>query len=174
MALVALAVVGTMAPAASARDGKKGDHKEARKEAKEAHKEAKEDLKDAKKDLKEAEKDAAKDGVPGPGGAAVKEARTKLVEARRRLKETREERRRTERTALQAKWGKELLAKPAVRAELRLHAQRMAKLRQMKNVADDADKKNLEERVDKLIEREKARHAARMDALKAKNGEDSK
>lgn len=166
--LLAVAATLLAAPGASAQDSKgdrKADRKEDRKEAKEDRKEVKE----AKADLKDAKKEARDAGVGD--AAAVKEARMKLGEARKQLQDNREERRKSARAALRAKWG-DLADKPAVKAELRLHAQRMAKLRMMKNVADDADKKNLEERVDKLIDKEKARHQARMDALKAKNGED--
>jgi len=170
MALFALAAMVMTSPSASAQDAK-GDRKADRKEVKEDKK----DVKDAKNDLKEAKKDAreaARDGGAADA-AAVKEARMKLGEARKQLKDSREERRTNARAALRAKWGP-LADKPAVKAELRLHAQRMAKLRMMKNVADDADKKNLEERVDKMMDKEKARHDARMEALKAKNGEDTK
>ena len=160
--LLAVAAMLVAAPSANAQDSK-GERKADRKEAREDKKE----LKEAKGDLKEAKKEARDAG----GDAAVKEARMKLGEARKQLQDNREERRKNARAALRAKWG-DLADKPAVKAELRLHAQRMAKLRMMKNVADDGDKKNLEERVDKLIDKEKARHQARMDALKAKNGED--
>lgn len=167
IALLAVAAVGLMAPSASAQD-KKADRKEAKEDRK--------DVKDAKNDLKEAKKDAKETGAAAldAGAVAVDKAKGKLAAARAKLKESREERRTNVRGALRAKYGNELLQKPAVRAELRLHAQRMAKLRQMKDVADDADKKALEERVDKMIEKENTRHTARMDALKAKNGEDTK
>ncbi len=168
--------IGLACPPASAdgpgekKDGKKEERKEARDEKKEAKKdvkEAKDDLKDARKDLREALKDG------GTADAqAVKEAKGDLKEARQKLKDTRDERRAGARTALKAKWGDDLIKKPAVRAELRLHAQRMAKLRHMKRVADSAGKKALEDRVDKLIDKEQARHPARMEALKAKNGEE--
>ncbi len=161
--------VGLLATNASA-DEPKGDRKADRKEAKEDRK----DVKEAKDDLKDARKEARDGGATVDGMKGVEKAKGKLADARQKLKETREERRTTVRAGLRAKWGADLLAKPAVNAELRLHAQRMAKLHQMKNVADDADKKNLVERVDKLIDKEKARHDARMDALKAKNGEDTK
>ena len=176
LALLVIAAIGTAAPSASA-DDKKSDHKggkEHRKDAKEDRKDAKEakkDLKDAKEDLKDARKDARESGAGG-AGEGVKDARNKVAEAKRKLKETREERRKSERNLLRDKWGKELLQKPAVRAELRLHATRMAKLRHMKRLADEGEKKELEARVDKLIDKENARHAARMDALKAKKGED--
>ena len=157
---LAVAAMLLAAPRANAQDSK-GERKADRKEAREEKKEAKGDLNEARKEARDA----------GVGAAAVKEARMKLADARKQLKDNREERRKNARVALRAKWG-DLADKPAVKAELRLHAQRMAKLRMMKNVADDADKKNLEERVDKLIDKEKTRHQARMDALKAKNGED--
>ena len=167
IALLAVAAVGLMAPSASAQE-KKADRKEAKEDRKEVN-EAKKDVQEAKKDAKHAGDKAA-----DAGAEAVDKAKGKLAAARAKLKESREERRTSARAALRAKYGKDLLEKPAVRAELRLHAQRMAKLRQMKDVADDADKKQLEERVDKMIDKENKRHDARMDALKAKNGEDTK
>jgi colicin import membrane protein len=184
VAAFVIAATTALAPSANAddrkpdaKDAKEGrkEAKEDRKEAKEGRKEAKEDkkdLKDAQKDLKDAKKDAREAGASGAAGEGVKDARSKVAEARRKLKETREERRKSARTGLRDKWGKELLQKPAVRAELRLHAMRMAKLRQMKHVAVEGEKKELEARVDKLIDKENTRHATRMDALKAKNGED--
>lgn len=146
----------------------KDDKKEARKEAREERKEDRKELKEAAKDLKDAVKDAGRDSQ------AAKDARAELGEARKKLKENREERRTKAKSALKAKWGDDLLAKPPVRAELRLHGMRMAKLHEMKRVADATDKKNLEERVDKLIEKEEARHKARMEALKASKGEETK
>ena len=139
---------------------------EGRKEAREANKdvkEAKEDRKEARKDLRDAVKD----------GGDAKEARKDLKEANKNLRDSRDERRNAAKDALKAKWGEDLLAKPAVRAELKLHAQRMAKLQTMKRVADSAGKKEIEARVDKLTEKENARHQTRMAALKAKNGEDT-
>lgn len=110
----------------------------------------------------------------GPDSQAAQDAKAKLGEARRKLKDTRQERRAAAKTALKAKWGDDFVTRPAVRAELRLHALRMAKLHHMKRIADSVEKKKLEERIDKLTDKEQARHKGRMDALKANNGEDSK
>lgn len=176
LALLVVAAIGSIAPQASA-DDKKSDHKggkEHRKDAKEDRQDAKEarkDLKDAEKDLKDARKDAKEAGAGG-SSEGVKDARKKVAEAKKKLKETRDDRRKSERNVLRDKWGKDLLQKPAVRAELRLHGTRMAKLRHMKRLADEGEKKELEARVDKLIDKENARHLARMEALKAKKGED--
>lgn len=170
LALAAAASLALVSPGAGAQPDKKDARKEARDERKDARKDlkdAREDLKDAKKDLKEAVKDGG-----GADAQAIKEAKEDLKEARKKLKDSREDRRKAAKGALKAKWGDDLLKKPAVKNELRLHAQRMAKLRHMKRVADEAGKNQLEERIAKLIEKEQARHQARMDALKAKNGED--
>jgi len=159
---LAVTLVGAVGAAQQPGKARREEAREAAKDARKDAKEAKEDLKDARKDLREA-RDAG-------GDAAA--ARDDLKKARKDLKESRDERRQAEKGLLKSKWGDDLLAKPAVRAELRLHAERMAKLRRMKEVADEGDKKQLEERVDKLIEKEDARHKARMEDLKAKNGEE--
>ena len=164
LVFASIMLVGLASPHASADD--KDDRKEARKEAREERKDAKKDLKEARKDLRDAVRDAGRDSQ------ATRDAKSALGEARQKLKDNRAERRSAAKAALKDKWGEDLLKKPAVRAELKLHGSRMAKLRHMKRVADASDKKNLEERIDKLIEKEDARHKARMDALKAKNGEE--
>lgn len=146
------------------REGRK-EAREAAKDAREAHKdtkEAREDAKDARKALQ-----AARDA-----GADARAARRDLNQARKELEASRDDRRKAAKTALKAKWGDELLEKPAVRAELRLHAQRMAKLNHMKRVAESSDKDELAERVEKLKAKEEARHDARMADLKAKKGEE--
>lgn len=152
-----------------AKAGDANDKKEAHKEAKEDRKQVREDKKDAheaRKELRDAIRDAGRDSQ------AAKDAKGNLDEARKKLKESREERRSSTKAALKAKWGEDLLKKPAVRAELRLHGMRLAKLHHMKRLADAGDKKELEQRIDKLIEKENARHQTKMDALKAKNGEE--
>ena len=164
--LSSMLLVGLVSAHAGA-DGKNDKDKD-RKEAREERKEDRKDAKEAAKDLREAVRDAGRDSQ------AAKDARGELGEARRKLKESRSERRAAAKTALKAKWGEDLVKKPAVSAELRLHGMRMAKLHEMKRVADASDKKNVEERVDKLIEKEDARHKARMEALKTNKGEDTK
>jgi chromosome segregation ATPase len=177
LTLVSLLALGLAAPArtaVAADDSAKGPVKkaaEARKEAREKLKEKRADLKDkiaekkaaageatdeAKKDVKEARKE-------------VKEARQELREAWQKLRETRKERRKERREAIKEKYG-DVLDKPAVRAELRLHAWRMARLKRIRAVATSEDKKDTVARVDKLMEKEKQRHQKRMDHLKSKGG----
>jgi hypothetical protein len=87
-------------------------------------------------------------------------------EGRKDRVETRRERRRERAEELRARYGR-LLAEPAVAAELRVHARRMARLHTARRVAEKEGKAALLPRIDKLIEKERARHQRRMDALKA-------
>jgi hypothetical protein len=164
--LAASALLGAMAfapPALADKPEGKPDKQELRKEAKEA--------KEARKDAREALKEAIKDG--GAESGAAKEARDDLKEARQKLKDTREERRKEKRAELKTKFG-DILGKPAVKAELRLHAMRLAKLHRMERLAKAKGKDELDKRVDALIAKENARHDKRMADLKANAGEEKK
>jgi hypothetical protein len=137
-------------------------HKQ-RKELKDKLEQNREELKDKQaevnKELQDKKADIQKDND---------QARKDLNDAVAKLRETRIERRKTERASLKEKYGVELLQRPAVREELRTHAERMARLHQIKRVADDmknAKKDKIPDRVDKLIERENARHDRAMSAL---------
>ena len=83
---------------------------------------------------------------------------------------TRDKRRQEHRDQIHGKYGSELLQRPAILAELKTHAWRMARLERMRALADavaDATKrKKTIDRLDKLIEKEKARHDRGMDHLK--------
>lgn len=136
------------------------------KDAKEAVKDAKDKLKDAKNDAKDAAGDAKKEAKQD-----AKEAKKELQEARQKLKDSRKDRRETMRKAVTDKWG-DLVKKPKARSELTLHAQRMAKLNYMEYLAKQNDKDQLVERIKKMRERENDRHEHRMEALKAKGGEE--
>ena len=78
----------------------------------------------------------------------------------------RAERIRARREAVRQKWGGDLVAHPGVRAELRLHAWRMARLRTIKQIAQKEGREKLAARADALIAREVARHERRMGQLK--------
>jgi len=121
-------------------------------------------LKDAKKEQREERKElkeALKTGDP----AKIKEAREELQKARK-------DRRQAAKTVLEGKYGADILKKPAVRAELRVHSNRMARLRHIEKLAKEKSKEPLAKKAATLIEKENARHQKRMDALKAKNGDD--
>lgn len=83
--------------------------------------------------------------------------------------EKRQERREARRAELKKLWG-DLVDKPVVRAELRIHAQRLARLHRVRFLAEANGNKAALERADKAIARENERHQKRMDALKAKGG----
>lgn len=136
------------------------------KDAKEAVKDAREKLKEARKDAKEAKDEDKKDAKQG-----AKDAAKELREARQKLRETRKDRRQQTVQAAKDKWG-DLVKKPAVRAELRIHARRTARLNHMESLAKENGKDDLIERIQKLREKENARHDKRMEALKAKGGDE--
>jgi hypothetical protein len=146
--------VASAAPASAAKPDK--EQKEQRKEVREARKELREALKDG-----------------GAGSPAAHDARKKLEESREKLKESRAERRKAKLAELKAKYG-DIVDKPAVRAELRLHAMRMARLHRLERIATAEGKDDAAKRVQALVTKENARHAKRMDELKAHAGEDTK
>jgi hypothetical protein len=88
------------------------------------------------------------------------------AEDRKERVEARRERRRERAEELRARYGR-ALGEPAVVAELRVHARRMARLHTLRRVAEKEGKTALLPRIDKLIEKERARHQRHMDALKA-------
>jgi len=136
------------------------------KDAKAAVKDAKDKVKDAAKDAKEAAGDAKKDAKE-----AAKDAKKDLKEARVKLHETRKERRQENRKAAREKWG-DLVKKPKVREELARHVRFTARLNHTARLAKEGDKEKLADRVEKLQEKENARHDKRMAALKAKGGDE--
>ncbi|MDI1437533.1 hypothetical protein [Polyangium sorediatum] len=121
-------------------------------------------VREGKKELREAPK----------AGADAKELREDKKEIGEDKKEPREERkakRQTKREAkrkeLREKWG-DVLKQPDARAELKVHARRAARLAQARKVADADGKEALVARIDKLVEKENARHQRVMDRLKEK------
>ena len=90
--------------------------------------------------------------------AAIEQHHRELAESR--------ERRRTERmAALRAKWEAAFLADPDTQSELTLHAQRVAELARMREVAELSDNGKLVIRIGVAQSREDNRHQARMTAL---------
>ena len=107
--------------------------------------------------LGQADKDrGARDEAKGPGASD--------------LAQTREKRRDEHRKQLHGRYGSDALQRPPIVAELKTHAWRMARLERMRTLAealaDDGKRKKTIDRVDKLIEKEKARHERQMDHLK--------
>lgn len=163
LALVSLCALSLSAPALAEKGGPpgaKGPGKAAAETVREKRAELKEKIAE-KKDAAEDKKDEAKE--------EVKEAKKDLKEAWAKLRETRKERRQERREEIKKKWG-DLHQHPAVKAELKVHAWRMARLKRIRAVADAEGKKDIVARADKLIEKEKERHQKHMDTLKSKGG----
>ena len=91
------------------------------------------------------------------------------AEIRRRSDEreaSREERRRERAAAIRAKWDRAFLADPNTQDELTLHAQRIAELGRMREIAELSSNGKLAVRIDIAQSRETDRHDQRMAALK--------
>jgi hypothetical protein len=84
----------------------------------------------------------------------------------KQLRDSRDKRRQQHRSALKKKWG-DLSERPPVMAEFKTHAWRMARLKRMQLLAEELEKPQLLERVNKLIEQEVARHDKHLEKLKA-------
>ena len=117
----------------------------------------KKELRQDKKDLREDKKELREDR---------KEAREDRKERIEDLRQTRTERRKEHLKKWREKWG-DLANRPNVKAEVKVHARRMARLNHMRRVADGAGKTELVARIDKLIAREQARHTAALERFKA-------
>ncbi len=129
--------------------------KEAKEERKEDRKERKEDRKEDREERKE---DRKENRV---------ELKKEWKEKHSAWVDKRGERRDARREEVKKKWG-DLADKPAARAELRKHARRVARLERIIFLADATEKPKVSENAKALLEKERARHQARMDALKAK------
>jgi len=120
-----------------------------------------------------------KEHVGGPGHHGMRELFDELKQGKLKkgelkerlgaLKERREDRAKEHREELKARFGAALAA-PSAREELEHHARRMAKLdRAMVLVETEVtkDKDKLKERIQKLMDKENARHERAMDRLKS-------
>jgi len=155
-------------PAAGAKKAAE-ERKALMKDRKEALKERRNEVKDELKEKRDEKKEELKE-KRDEKKEELKEKRDELKEKWAKLRETRKERRKERREEIKKKWG-DLSGKPAVRAELKVHAWRMARLNRIRAIAKAEGKDAVVERADKLIEKEKARHDKHMEGLKAKGGE---
>ena len=144
--------------------------KERREDRKEKREEKKEELKEKLDNMTDEEKEEWK-----KKHAERKEERAEVREAWKEWKDKRKERRKARRDELKEKLGDDL-KRPAVKAELKIHARRMARLNRIRVVAKAEGKDEVVKRVDTLIAKEKARHDKHIETLKAKkdNAEEAK
>jgi len=131
--------------------------KERLEEAKERAKERRDEAKERRDEAKEKREDRRDE---------AKERREEKREDADERREKRQERRRAHVEDLRKRWG-DSLVHPALRAELKVHARRIARLNHMRRLAEKAEKPKVVERIDKLIEKENARHQKHMDTLKS-------
>jgi TolA-binding protein len=97
------------------------------------------------------------------------ERREERQERREERRDDRQERRQARREELRKRWG-DLVQRPEARAELRVHARRMARLHRIRALAQQAGKTEVVERADKLIAKERERHQRAMDHIRTKQG----
>jgi len=122
----------------------------------EARRRAEEERRQAEQAWAERQKQLAKDRA----------ARLAAIEQHHReLDETREQRRAEREREIRAKWEAAFLADPDTQAELTLHAQRIAELVRMREVAELSGNGKLGVRIGVAQSREDDRHQARMTAL---------
>jgi hypothetical protein len=86
-----------------------------------------------------------------------------------KLRSTRPDRRHAEVERLQQRWG-DLLSDDRAKAELKLHAQRVAYLQRIRSLAEKSNDPKLLESVDQLITQEERRDADAMNALRSGAG----
>jgi hypothetical protein len=99
---------------------------------------------------------------PSPNASPSAQANGK----RRELTDEQKKKRAEHVAEARSQWGDSTLKKPAVREEMRKHLSRLAKLRRIAKVAAEAKKESIEKRAKAAIDKEKARHAKAMEALK--------
>jgi hypothetical protein len=95
---------------------------------------------------------------------------TAIAQRREERERTREQRREQRLAELQAKWARAFLADEETQAELTLHAQRVAELERMLEIAQIKADAKLAVRIEMTRAREDARHTRRMAALQASFG----
>ncbi len=177
---------------ANAGPAEKKMRKHAKKKAKKAHKKAKKirkerrKLKEKHRELKKKhEKKKARHGElkekEAAGSLSAEEKaemerleknhakrKAKRAKLKARYKKKKVELKKTRRRARRAilkSWGAKY-ARPAVRAELKKHARRMAYLHRAKRVAEAEGRDGLAAHIQKLIDKEKARHQRRTTVLR--------
>lgn len=97
--------------------------------------------------------------------AASSAAKAPVLPEIEQLRKTRPDRKHREAQNLRERWG-ELVTKDSAKAELRQHAQRLAYLQRIRQLAETKNDLKLVESVDKLITEEERRDADAMNALR--------
>jgi hypothetical protein len=149
--VTSISVFATAQPATTPKE-----RREDRQEKREDRQEKREDKQEKREDRQEKREDK-------------QEKREDRRDAIEDLRKTRQERRKEHLKEVRGRWG-DIVGRPAVRAELKVHAQRIARLNRARRLADSATKTELVAKIDKLLERERARHQAAMTKMKTEGG----
>jgi hypothetical protein len=156
---VALLALTLLASAGVAVAGPKGQ--ERREEKREERKEKREERREERQERREERKEERQ------------ERREEAKEQRKAQRKAWQEARRERRKQRLETWGRSLgvlAGRPLVRAEVKLHVRRIARLERMRYVAETEDKPALLARIDALLVKERTRHDRRIEALKANGG----
>ncbi|MDI1446702.1 hypothetical protein [Polyangium sp. 6x1] len=129
--------------------------------------ESKKELREDRKELREDRKELREDRKAGADAKELREDKKEIREDKKELREDRKAKREARRKELREKWG-DVVKRPGARAELEVHARRLARLAQARKVAEADGKKELVARIDKLVEKENARHQRAMKRLTEK------
>lgn len=97
------------------------------------------------------------------------ETKKRAAEVRKKFESQAEARRWAARAKAKGRWGEKLAEQP-VRAELAIHARRVARLNVLEDMAKARGKEELLPRIAKLREKEDARHERRMAKLTSEDG----
>ncbi len=159
--LVAFAVGLAAFPAAGGpgdRQDRREDRRDGRQDRREDRQEDRQDRRDGRQDRREDRQDGRQD------------RRDDRQDARKQRHDDwvakREDRREGRRAELRTKWG-DILDRPAASAELRIHGRRVARLDRIVFVAETEGKTEVAVKTKALLDRERARHEQRMQAIRA-------
>lgn len=158
LVLVALGLAGTAVAGPKDRQEKREERRDDRHDKREEKRDDRQDKREERRDDRQDKREEKVDDLKDEW----KKKHSDWVEKR-------QERRQARREELKKLWG-DLVDKPVVRAELRVHGRRLARLNRVRFLAEANGKTAAVERADKAIKRENERHQKRMDALKAKGG----
>lgn len=153
-------------PSDKGSPGHKGHHPGAEGAAKGPGAADREDAKKAGKERRDEMGDATKEGH-AHHDHKHHEFSEKFKKKLDEMRTSRGKRRDAHRALLKAKWGEHAEHQAPLLAEFRQHAWRMARLKRMLALAEELEKPDLVKRVNASIEKETARHEARLEKLKA-------
>jgi len=165
LGVLSLAGVASFAIAQDKSDHPRADAAKAKLEAKkEELKEKRDDLKDKRDDKQEERRDAR--AARDADDPDLKDLKEEWKKKHADWVEKRKDRRDEVKAKLKEKYGDELKV-PAARAELKVHARRVARLERIIFLAQATEKKAVEDKANALLKKENERHDKRMTALAA-------